>query len=183
MRELLAWLKAEKLPPAIEAVTTRVASRYKTETMVQAGRDVETANAMLSGLRTYWTWLVTNGHCAVNPWAGLSLKRKRKAADKRKRAFLDNEIVTLLNSGPDDILRDAMVIAALSGMRRGELAELRVADCQHGEFRIREGKTAAAERVIPVHSALAPVIERLAKGKRELRLSPDHHPQTAGRQG
>ena len=58
-----------------------------------------------------------------------------------------------------------MRVAALSGMRIEEICRLTVEDCRGGNFTIREGKTAAASRTFPIHSALVPLVERRCEGK------------------
>lgn len=69
-------------------------------------------------------------------------------------------MVKLLNSDADDDLKDFTRIAALSGMRLEEIGQLRVRDCQDSMFSVTRGKTPAAIRKVPIHSALKPIIER-----------------------
>ena len=61
--------------------------------------------------------------------------------------------------------RDAMTLAALSGLRRGELFALTVEDTADGFLRVQKGKTKSARRLVPVHSALRPIVARLCEGK------------------
>lgn len=60
-----------------------------------------------------------------------------------------------------------IVIAAYTGMRREEDAGLRAEDALSDALIVREGKTEAAARRVPLHPVLAPFVTRLkehAKG-------------------
>ncbi len=72
-----------------------------------------------------------------------------------------------------------MRVAALSGLRIGEIGRLTVADCQGGVFDVRETKTKAGERRVPVHTNIKAIVRGRLKGKDpaaylfdELRASP-----------
>jgi integrase len=62
-------------------------------------------------------------------------------------------------------MADFLRMAALSGMRREEIGRLRVVDCAGQIFIVRKGKTNAARRRIPIHSALAEIVARRVKDK------------------
>jgi integrase len=62
-------------------------------------------------------------------------------------------------------LAEFMRVAALTGMRREEIGQLRLADCAGGVFIVQQGKTAAARRRVPIHSELAALVARRSKGK------------------
>jgi integrase len=81
-----------------------------------------------------------------------------------------------------------MRIAALSGMRINEIGRLKVADCADEVFNIREAKTAAGVRRVPIHPTLKPIIARRSKGKagdayliEELSAPQDHTTDRAGK--
>jgi integrase len=82
-----------------------------------------------------------------------------------KRAFTDDEMVKLLTGDAGETLMDMMKIAALSGMRRGDISYLTVANCAAGVFDIQEGKTENAARKIPIHPDLSALVKRRSKGK------------------
>jgi integrase len=58
-----------------------------------------------------------------------------------------------------------MRIAALSGMRINEIGRLTLGDCVDGVFNIREAKTAAGIRRVPIHPTLNPIVARRTEGK------------------
>jgi len=58
-----------------------------------------------------------------------------------------------------------MMIAALSGLRLEEIFQLTVGDCANGYFNVRNAKTSAGERLVPIHDDLADIIARRCKDK------------------
>ena len=73
--------------------------------------------------------------------------------------------MTLLSGGADTELADAMLVAALSGMRVEEIYRLTVADCTGGWFQIRAAKTRAGMRRVPIHTALCGLVAKRTTGK------------------
>ena len=167
LAELEEWLSAAGVPPTIEAVTKRVAARYVTEGMVGAGVHNRTANRKISAASAYWRWLVKRAVVAETPWVGQSLPTRVRTenGERAKRPFTTAEIVTLLNGPADPELADAMRIAALSGMRIEEVYRLTVADCTDGWFVVRQAKTQAGIRRVPIHSELAEIVTRRCVGR------------------
>jgi integrase len=162
---LKEWIEGEDLPATLETVTGRLAGHFKTERLVKTGMDPRTANKLLSGLKSYWTWLEKHEHVEVNPWAGKSLHKGRASSDERERPFSNDEVRRLFDGNPDQETRDVMMLGALTGMRLEETFRLKVADCAGGVFQVRKSKTAAGERVVPVHRDLVEVVKRRSKGK------------------
>jgi integrase len=141
-------------------------------------RDRKTAETKLSNLKVYWRWLIERGHYEEDsPWERLrfpALRRGRAARrEEAERPFTAEEMKSLFGKLEEarsrnvDRMRDAMTVAALSGMRLDEICSLTVGDCDGGTFTIREGKTDAAARTLPIHSSLTEIIERRSRGKAE----------------
>ena len=78
-----------------------------------------------------------------------------------ERLLMDGHLLALLGVAHPDLL-DAMSILALSGMRLAELRRLRVAQCGRGSFRVGECAPNHGPREVPIHSALAGIVLRLA---------------------
>jgi integrase len=132
-----------------------------------------------------WRWGVRRGHTDLNPWvdqtAGLRVSADNDE-DTAKRAFTVPEVVTLLRATGSDwapngggygaTLWDATRLALLSGLRAGELADLRVRDVIEGgtAVSIRRGKTKNAPRLVP----LPKVAQRVLAAR--LASLPDHTP-------
>ena len=68
-------------------------------------------------------------------------------------------------TGKDIVLSDLIQLALYTGARIEELCSLRVEDAvvedNHRALRIRQAKTQAGVRFVPLHPAIAPVVDRL----------------------
>jgi integrase len=167
--QLHSWLTRSRLPPTIEAVTKPVAGRYVTD-MIGDGTDRKTANRKISAVSAYWRWLLKRTNLPANPWSGQSLAKSAVATSGiPKRPFTDHEVATLLTGTaqhrPDPELLDAMMVAALSGMRIEEVYRLTVVDTTGRWFNIKDAKTRAGIRRVPIHSALVALVERRCAAK------------------
>ena len=168
MAALELWLLAQGLPPTIEALTKRVAGRYVSEELTGGSARPATVNRKVSSASSYWRWLEKRGHVESNVWANQSLSKVSRPGDPDdKRPFTDGEVLTLLSGKTDDELADAIRVAALSGMRLGEIYGLTVAACADGWFDLRRVrvKTKSGQRRIPIHADLEALVERRTKGK------------------
>lgn len=163
--KLGAWLRAAGMVESLEAITDKVAASFKTAAIVKTGVNFKTGNKWLWALRTYWRWLVSQGHVNANPWLGKSLPKVRVSREEKERPFTDDEVETLLNGGADQDMHDLMLCGCLTGMRLDEIYQLKAKHCRNGVFAVVGGKTAAAERDVPIHSALKAVVARRLKGK------------------
>jgi integrase len=164
------WLQRSRLPMTVEAVSRRVAGRYVSEALIPSGRDASTLGKSVRSLAAYWAWLQRRGHLpdeVRNPWSGQAPQKVARDVTgiAAERAFTDVEIARLLTGHADVTMADFIRVGALTGMRREEIGQLTAADCVEGVFIVREGKTAAAARRIPIHSRLAVLVEARCKGK------------------
>lgn len=173
------WAKAHG--KSLPEISRPLAGRYFSE--VIATLHPETAKKHLGSVKLYWDFLIARGHVTgPNPWAGQQLpdrgRRIERGDEKEERAFTEAEIRTLLYSPyPPRMqdkfkqeLHDVMRIAALTGMRVGEIVTLWVEECpigqdNNGYFDIRQGKTAAAARRVPMHPELLEIVKRRSKNK------------------
>jgi integrase len=184
--ELIRWLGNR--PPLFETIDRKLAYEFRDKEL--AKRHPETANSLLSGLRSFWDWAIDRQKAeAVNHWRAMkSMPKKARPKSDRQRGFREEELTALFYSPAK--LTPLMALAAFSGARLGELCALRVrdvvygkalrdkcadldiryADCPNGAFFFRydeqHGKTASAERLTPIHSAVAGLVRRMIKGKR-----------------
>lgn len=169
VRRVLDW--APEL--TLSTLNRAKAGRYISE--VLATGHPKTANKAISNIRRYWTWLEARGHVADNPWRGQHVDGRRVSKNTEpERAFTNAEMHLLLTSdwpvgmrpGGETTLRDAMRIAALSGMRIEEICQLTVSDCRDNAFNIRRSKTKAGIRRVPIHSGLEEIVCRRSASKR-----------------
>ena len=170
VRDLVGWLAKQHLGASIEVVTRRVAGRFVSEYLLPSGRHPRTISKTISTLSSYWKWLRRRGYVADegrNPWAEQAPSRSSGASSnsEEERDFTDAELLLLLAHPPTGALAEFMRVAALTGMRREEIGQLRLADCAGGVFIVQQGKTAAARRRVPIHSELAALVARRSKGK------------------
>ena len=170
--KLTTWLASEGHAPTIEGVTKRIASDYRMAAFVRAGVNPRTANKDISALGSLWKFAARRALVEVNPWQGQSLPKEKGAPEgAQKVPFEDTEVARLLTSNhASPMLRDAVTILALSGLRVEELARMKVADLRdlHGPLPyvdLKGRKTAAARRLVPIHKEALPIFVRRAVGK------------------
>lgn len=72
----------------------------------------------------------------------------------------------------EKILPDIIAIAAHSGMRADEICSMRLVDIHNDAFHVYEAKTAAGDRVVPIHPIIRPLVERLKAASTDEYLFP-----------
>lgn len=173
LREFEAWCRSTSHSGFIEDIDDRTASDFRDGALVEKKVHPVTANKKLSLLRRYWDWLDRSFGIRPNPWARKSLPKPKshriaaEGSDAPERPFTDQEIAKLLEGNADADLADFMRVGALSGMRLEEIGQLRVKDCEGDYFAVARGKTAAAVRMVPIHSQLRRIVESRTKSKPE----------------
>ncbi len=159
------WLRQEKGGSShLKAVSKKTAGAFASA-LTEQGLAQKTVNCHLSYLSSYWRWMVKRGLVEVNVWAGQQVVTK--GSSRARLAWTLEEVADLVGRAPTRLLRHAIAIAALSGLRAGELTKLKVADCRDGVFNIRAGKTDAATRKVPIHSYLGAIIEARIASRRD----------------
>jgi integrase len=112
--------------------------------------------------------MVRRGLVNENIWQGQQMSTKGSA--KKRQAWTMREASSLIETAPTRLLKHAIAIAALSGMRASEITSLRAGDCRNGIFKVKvhePGKTDAATRHVPIHSYLGAIIESRLHGKHD----------------
>ncbi len=143
--------------------------------------DRSTAKKHMTALRGYWEYLLMRGHVPGalkdSPWLDQEVANKRRRVERgdndEERPYTEDELKRLLYAEYpkgmkrewESLLRDALTISCLSGMRQAEVLTLWVEEVHDGVFDIQQGKTQAAARKVPIHPALAEIVERRTKGK------------------
>lgn len=136
------------------------------DAMKENGRAIQTQANFLSSMAGILDLAAARYHDAPplekNPFRGHKLNT---AASRRSyEAFTDDEVIALLRGlkeAGEDELFDVASIAAYSGMRIGEICNLKpehiiVIDGVH-LFQVLAGKTANAARIIPIHTKILPM--------------------------
>jgi integrase len=153
-------------------VTPALVAEYR-DGMLEAGKSPSTANHHLTAIGGWFNWCQTMGYAALNPAAGLKL-RKAKAARAQRKAFSKDEITKVFGPAFWQRTKDKPahrwlpLIMLYTGARPEEVAQLRHRDVYdvQGEgcapmvfdFATLEGdvrrKNEASRRLVPIHPHL-----------------------------
>lgn len=159
----------------------------------------------LSFLKSIFRFAVAEQWLSANPMEGLSVKDDVDAADKRD-PFTTEQLKTIFSGGPwkprdeaprgNPLLYWGPLLALFHGLRRGEIAQLDLADISkvdgYDVILVRAGgrkrlKTKNARRMLPVHPELIRMgflayVQRQRDGG-ETQLFPGEAPNTNGQWG
>jgi len=166
------WLKHDV---EVSTVTRKVAGSYLTEQLMRRQVSPATTRSTLSHISSLWVWMEGRGIVDVNPWTRLggTLTVSTRGTRGPRRPWTDDELLKLLKATPkDDPLFPLTALAVYTGMRREEVCLLRKDDVQGNALTVREGKTAAAVRTVPIHPVIRSLVTRLAKQTKDGYLIP-----------
>lgn len=160
--------------PMLSDVQRPAVRRWVTALMNEENLTPKTVQRVLSALRGYWRYLQTINVVPENeePFARLDVARQakaRSAADKRQ-PFEPADVVKLVAAAEgrsDTEMADLIRLAMWTGCRIEELCALRVEDVNGDSFKVREAKSAAGVRVVPIHAELQPVMARLIAASKD----------------
>lgn len=145
-----------------------------------------TIKARIGTCRGYFEYLQRLDHLnpdEANPFEGHKYTRRKKASKQDiRQAFEVADIPRLIDAAKSKRRKDrnlvaAITIAAYTGMRREEIARLRVENVKEREgfryFDIIDAKTKAGLREVPIHSELLALVEQLVKTSTDGYLLPN----------
>lgn len=137
----------------------------------------QTQRRIVTQVGHFMDWAIYEGELVTNPFK--TVRVEAKGSPSRYEAMTDNEVTRLLALN-DLRIGDVLTMCLLSGMRAGEAVGLVRGDLvwkgNLGWFawirpnEVQTLKTDAAERFIPLHSALTPIVNQLPQ---EGRLFPN----------
>jgi len=135
----------------------------------QGGLAPATVTRIISACRGYWDYLNRAGHLSedIDPFVNAVRRTSGKTKadqEKKRQPFSQNDLAKLLNAAThndDPMLRDFIWLAMWTGCRIEELGSLPLKLVDHDSFTVDDAKSGAGNRVIPIHSCLKPVVERL----------------------
>ena len=172
VREFLRWAGEEI---CIGDVDRKLAGEY-TDSLLSpdSGLSRKTTARRLSSLSSLWSWLEARGLAPKdsNPWLRqLRGKRGKRGREKPRSQWKDEQLVKLLAGEMTPqytaTLHDLVRLALVTGARLDELCRLKTTDAEKRKdgwwIVIREGKTQAAVREVPIHDSAAHVLERRRK--------------------
>ena len=146
------WADAEGLPTETEDVTSEHIEKHLA-TMREAGLKPSTVETRYRGLRQFFAWAEGRGKVDDSPMLRM---QSPKVPDSQQKMVSDSELEALRAAIPEtsrefDDLRDRAIIEMLdaTGMRREELASVKVADLRESEMavEVRHGKGDKARTV------------------------------------
>ena len=126
-------------------------------------------------LQQFLDWCVLSGRLETHPWYGLLVRDKPEV---RSHRVLTDEQVSLLLNANDRVLHSALLFCLLTGMRSGEMCGLLAEDVSTkgnlGRFvqirpnHLRQLKSKAAEREVPLHPVLEQLLDQRLPSKGRL---------------
>lgn len=163
LQKLSKWLGPAR---EVESVTRRIAGQYVTHTIARDGRSPKTQRDEVGHLSAFFGWLERRGEVESNPFFRVSgsIRSSTLGGPPPRRPWDNEELLGLLKGIPKgDPLWPMVAIAMYSGMRRDEVANLRVSDVREASWSVRSGKNASAVRTVPIHPVLMPLIGQLSE--------------------
>lgn len=164
---LTGWLQGD---PDLNEVTRKVAAQFVSEVLVPRNVAAKTKKDTVTVLSTFFNFASRRAwYDHANPFSGLGADLNgstRGGVKPEKRRWTDKELAKLFReipAGPKYYLREMAAVALYTGARMNEIAELQVTDIDLEDkvIHIREGKSRAAVRDVPLHSKLDPVFREL----------------------
>jgi len=135
---------------------------YVTGPLSRMGLKVPSMVQRHKALTAWLNWCVHAGLIERSPAEGSARLLPRSHRGRRdpdtRRPWTDAELRRLLANLDDALLRRAVLLALYTGCRVGELCRLRGADIVDGCLDLAEGKTESSVRMVPIHSAVAPML-------------------------
>ena len=149
----------------VSRITRRMAGQYVSKVLVPEGKAPKTTRDEIGHLSAFFSWLERRGEIEANPFFRVSgsVRESTLGTAPKRRPWTDAELKTVLSGMPtEDPLWAMVAIAAYSGMRREEIAGLRVEDVVDSTWTVTAGKTRSAVRTVPIHPVLRPLVKSLA---------------------
>lgn len=152
----------------------------------ERGLSDATRNRHAATLQALWEWASERGYCeGRNPFGGHQARLRPGVNVRGYRAWEPDELAKLWHPAPKRTdLADVMLVAMFSGMRLDEIAGLTWGQVRKVEgvpvFDVRDAKTRAGERLVPVHPRLSWLLER-ERGAADDRLWPGFNPEGPGK--
>lgn len=184
--KLARWCEQKGL--TLDRIDRRAAGRYVAGELDEM--HPVTQGKHLTALRQYWIYLARRGHVTLPagealtsgwPWNEQKVEKRGKRVERgaqkvEERPFTDSEVQALLTRpfplrpAWEALMRDALMVSLLSGMRQAEVLTLWAGEVieEDGQlfFDIQQGKTDAAARKVPVHSSLEAMVRERKAGKK-----------------
>ena len=141
---------------------------------------VKSLKRRLSALNSFWTYLLSIQVVSdPSPFSGHAIHKTGGGRSIVRRGFSNAECLELMKAAAasrDGALSDLIQLALYTGARIEELCSLRVEDVvveeSHRALRVRQAKTKAGVRYVPLHPSIVSVVDRLIDESRDGYLIP-----------
>lgn len=125
----------------------------------------------ISACRGWFQWAMLRGEIDANPFDRMqaTLKKSKRGTEAARRTWTEAELLALLRGLKDDrrepLLLPLTLLALYTGMRLNEVCNLTVTDYDSAAqlLHVREGKSQAAVRAVPIHPAIRSTVATLAR--------------------
>ncbi len=164
--------------PMLEDISPQAAHKWLGELQKQ-GSSAASLKRMVSFWRSYWRYLTSPGVGALPAatpfpftleYVQKATKGAQKTPEETRAPFPAEEVPKLWKAAEATKdgapLADLIRLGAYTGARIEELCSLKVEDV-NGSIRIRDSKTEAGIREVPIHSALKPLVTRLKEESKD----------------
>ena len=157
---------------SVEEITRKVAGEFVRDVLAKE-RKSATVNKLLGSYLQLWKFMLNRGLVESSPWTGQGLSRRRAGDEEARRPFSEAEGAEFIRRLDEGVDRDVVMLLAVTAMRVEEVAQLKPVDValptKKGDplwLTIREGKTKAAQRRVPViePTVVAMLQQRAAAG-------------------
>lgn len=155
----------------LEGITKKAVHEWAWGCIEKKENTESSMGRVLAFSRNYWRYLQKAGKVDPdnNPLNIPNISRDTKKTSKGGKSgwipFAPTEIVTLwkaARASGDEPLANLIQLGAYTGARIEELCSLKKADFKESALKITDAKTEAGNRVVPVHSAILPLVKKLA---------------------
>ena len=163
------------------ATVTRIVAGQFVAKVIQP-RDVSrvTKTKEVSACRVWFQWAMLRGQIDANPFDRMqaTLKKSKRGQEAARRVWTEGELLVVLRGLKDDrkepLLFPLTLLALYTGMRLNEVSNLTVTDYDAASqvLHVREGKSQAAVRAVPIHPAIRDTVEALVKATPDGYLLP-----------
>ncbi|SMF85985.1 Site-specific recombinase XerC [Tistlia consotensis] len=154
--------------PKVQDVTRKKVQKWVNDQAAE-GRSPKTIQGYVSDVRSYWNYLISIEAVPEEsaPFDKLSLPRasSKGRADDRRAPYTPKDAVRVYRAAlaeGDALLADLILLGMHTGARIEELCSLKV---EHAKdfIDIRDAKTGAGVRQVPIHPAVKDMLERRRK--------------------
>lgn len=164
---------------SVEALKPQAVKAW-TDRLIESGTTAASLERIMNGCRSLWRYLLDSHTVPMDtadPFAGAfriaTKKAMRNTVDRQ--AFTPEEVAKVYQRASEDgdaPLASLVALGAYSGCRIEELCALTTKDCTDGAFTIRDAKTQAGIRQVPIHPAVSALVKALVKASTDGYLVP-----------